>query len=300
LAQADVGPVQPASALSPAYQPRADALRRVLRDLRELPGQIDAGLRDRIRQPLPWRRGEPVRPADVREHLESAMFAPENLLEDARYLKIVPNEFVVELNPQNYEQNYRLIEQRIIEQWHARLQAALQTANQRQGRQQYQWGGRLSISLQPGPGLAPDAVRIRTRIVPDQASREPPAPAERAAGCLELMSTRRRWPLSAGRLTIGRADNADLQLSEARADGQALISSYHAYLVVEGGEAWIFDGSPAGRPSTNGTFVNGRRVGPQGQRLADGDVVVLAPLRADDPRPEVPGTVALRYWAECR
>jgi hypothetical protein len=45
---------------------------RVLRGLRALPGQLDAGLRERLRQPIPLGQARAVRPADVRRRLEPA------------------------------------------------------------------------------------------------------------------------------------------------------------------------------------------------------------------------------------
>ena len=81
---------------------------------------------------------------------------------------------------------------------------------------------------------------------------------------------------------------------------QPLVSGLHAYVKVESGQARLFDGSPAGRASLNGTFVNGQRVPPDGHPLAEGDVIVLAPLEPRQPDPNTPGTLALVYHARCR
>jgi hypothetical protein len=264
----------------------------VLRRLRDLPGQLDAGLRERIRQPLALRR-EAVRPADVQRRLEAAMFDPDNLLEDARYSQVVPNEYTVELEPGNYEQHYRQIEQRLCEQWRVRLLEALDTANQRQGRRLYQFGGPVRVSLRPGASLAPDAVRIRCRIAPE--TRAAPEPA----GCLQRLPSGRAWPLLPGTVTVGRHETSDIFLEGASHSQAPLISAHHAYLLVTDGEVRLFDGSPAGRPSLNGTFVNGQRVPAGGHALKPGDVVVLAPLNPKDPRPEGPGVIALQFQERC-
>lgn len=264
----------------------------VLRRLRDLPGMLDAGLRERIRQPLPLRR-EAARPADVQRRLEAAMFSPDNLLEDARYSQVVPNEYTVELEEAYYEQHYRQIEQRLCEQWRVRLLEVLDTANQRQGRRLYQFGGPVKVSLRPGAGLAPGAVRIRCGIVPETRS------TPKAEGCLERLPNGRKWSLLPGTFILGRHETADLYLESGSQRQAALISAQHAYLVVTEGEVRLFDGSPSGRPSLNGTFVNRQRVPSTGQALVPGDVVVLAPLNPKDPRPDGPGVVALQFHKPC-
>jgi hypothetical protein len=67
-----------------------------------------------------------------------------------------------------------------------------------------------------------------------------------------------------GSMSVGRSRGNTIVLEHAA------VSRRHARLDVEGGECWILDSG-----STNGTFVNGRRVrGPQ--RLQHGDVVRFA------------------------
>lgn len=296
----DKAPAPPAKVTIAAAPPPAppkkdrdhDGVRGWLRDLRALPRQIDAGLRERIRQPLVLRR-EAVRPADVQRRLEAAMFDPDNLLEDARYSQVVPNDFTVELEVGNYERQFQQIEQRLTEQWRVRLLEALDTANQRQGRRQYQFGGPVRVSLRPAAGLAPSETRIRCRIAPE--ARAAPVPA----GCLQLMPNGRAWALFPGTLTLGRHETADIYLEPGSTRHPPLISAHHAYLLVSDNEVRLFDGSPAGRPSLNGTFVNGRRVPAGGHRLAPGDVVVLAPLDPKNPRPDGPGAIALQFHERC-
>ena len=308
LRQADLNPAPPAKASAPppeakitiaAAPPPAPPrkaengrVRQWLRELWGLPGQIDAGLRERIRQPLVLRR-EAVRPADVQRRLEAAMFDPDNLLEDARYSQVVPNDFTVELEEGNYERQFRQIEQRLTEQWRVRLLEALDTANQRQGRRQYQFGGPVRVSLRPGAGVAPAEVRIRCRIAPE--TRVAPTPA----GCLQLLPNGRAWPLLPGTLTLGRHETSDIYLDAGNTRQPPLISAHHAYLLVTDTEARLFDGSPSGRPSLNGTFVNGQRVPASGHALKPGDVVVLAPLNPKDPQPDGSGVFALQFHERC-
>jgi hypothetical protein len=287
LAGPDIGPPVNGGE-RPGERPEASS-GGVWRQLRGLPARIDAGLRQRIR-----RRPREIRPADVRERLEAAMLAPENILEDARYHRVVPNDYVVGLHPAAYERHYRLIERRVCQQWQEELVEALTTANQRHGRRQYQFGGPVHVRIEADAAVPEGQVRIRAAIV---------AESDRAAGtldaCLELLGANRRWLLSASTLTIGRDEASDVHLPTPPGQQQPLISSQHAWVQVADGAPRLFDGSPTGRPSLNGTFVNGRRVTAGGHPLAEGDTIVLAPLDPEHPRPDAPGAVALRYHARC-
>jgi pSer/pThr/pTyr-binding forkhead associated (FHA) protein len=96
--------------------------------------------------------------------------------------------------------------------------------------------------------------------------------------------------VGAGQLVIGR-ESGDLRLDDAE------LSRRHAVIELRGAETWIADSG-----STNGTFVNGRRLdGPV--RLTAGDVIAVgasrlrlestmprvAPLNVPDPESFGPG-----------
>ncbi|MGB6425608.1 MAG: FHA domain-containing protein [Solirubrobacterales bacterium] len=85
-------------------------------------------------------------------------------------------------------------------------------------------------------------------------------------------------PLTAERLTIGRGDEVDVDL-----EGDDQVSRVHAEL-ERVGEAWVIadDGL-----STNGTFVNGERVGAR-RRLTNKDLIGIGDsgLLFRDPRAE--------------
>jgi pSer/pThr/pTyr-binding forkhead associated (FHA) protein len=76
------------------------------------------------------------------------------------------------------------------------------------------------------------------------------------------------WPLTAGRLTIGRfgsGDGLDIPLQDPT------ISSRHGVIAVDGNSGII---SIEDTGSTNGTFVNDEHIGYGGRRdLRDGDRV---------------------------
>ena len=71
-----------------------------------------------------------------------------------------------------------------------------------------------------------------------------------------------RFPLDAQALTVGRSGNNDLELRDDQ-----YASAQHARIEPRGADVWVEDDG-----STNGTFVNGRRIEAP-KRLAPGDVV---------------------------
>ena len=235
---------------------------------------------------------EPVRPAEVGEALSRAMLSPKAMLEDARYNKIVPNRFIIEVDPENHARRYALIEPRLLAQWREGLPEALTTANSRQGRREFRFGGRVSLELRLSEALSPGHARVLARIEPD--APDAPAPGFR----LETVPPAESWPLRNGIVTIGREPMCEIQIADRTVQEYRLVSGQHAYLQCEEGQVWLFDGTPAGQPSTNGTYVNGARVPAGGRRLRDGDLIVLAALDPDDPRQDTPGVAALRFTAE--
>jgi pSer/pThr/pTyr-binding forkhead associated (FHA) protein len=71
-------------------------------------------------------------------------------------------------------------------------------------------------------------------------------------------------PLSENRLTIGRTPAADLVINDQS------LSSVHASINRDGDRIWLID-----EGSTNGSFVNGEPVPPNGTPLRDGDEIYL-------------------------
>ncbi len=270
-------------------------LPEVFRNLGGLPARLDAELQDRLRQPILLRRPGPVLPADVSRYLQDAMLSPKNILEDARYLKVVPNDYLVELGAGNYEQRYRPILNSIREQWQKKLLDSLNVANSRQGRREYRFGGRVVVNLRPAPDLADDQVRILPRINPGAAAPTPDV----APACLELQSGGEQWRLTGEIVVIGRERPCDICLDMPLVWKKRLVSGRHATIRYEDNRFRLYDGSPDGRPSTNGTFVNGQRVSTSGRDLHDGDVIILAALDPQRPRPDTPGVVVLVFHGDC-
>lgn len=242
-------------------------------------------------------RSRALLPAEVGEGLCDVMLARENLLEDAQFHKIVPNRFVVEVSEENYKRNYRPIEQQVLQQWEGKLLEHLTTVNSRQGRKEFRFGGRVQIEIRPTPDLQTNQVRILSRVQPEVKSAT--LPSALSTACLSLMSGERKWPLSPGVNTIGRDASNHIFLDIPHVQERRLVSRRHAYLRVQDGEYRLYDGSPDGRPSANGTYVNYQPVPPAGYPLQDGDLIILGALRPGEPRPETPGTAALTFNLSC-
>jgi hypothetical protein len=309
----------------------------------------ELGLPDLSR--LPWMK-RPIRPADIGGELRDAMLTRENMLEDVNYQKVVPNHFMVEVSEANYARQFRPIEGQILHQWRERLLEELVTANGRQGRKEFHFGGRLLVEVRSAGDLKDNEARILCRIEPDSAPGvmqlsqrgQPGAPGPRvnlppaahphvvpplryvgppttvpehprlrqpggttppaqdqqretSAAFLELVPTGQRWALYQGINTIGRSDACQIYLDIPIVHEKRLISGQHAYIVMRNGICMLYDGSPDGRPSANGTYVNLRRVPPAGYRLQNGDAIVLAAVDPLYPRSDTPGVVTFYFWS---
>jgi hypothetical protein len=238
--------------------------------------------------------------ADVREGLTGIMFDRDALLEDVNYIKIVPNHYVVEVNAASYAANYQPIESRVLQQWSERLLGHLMTTNARFGRREFRFGGRVLVELRPSPDVPETEARVRMRIDPAKTDAGLPR-ASQPLACLELRPGGQRFPLSAPLTVLGRNADCDIVLDAPEAREKRLISGRHAHIRAEiaAGVYWLGDGAPGGKPSLNGTYVNRRRVGPDGARLEDGDEVILAAQDSNDPRPDTPGVATFIFHRDC-
>lgn len=244
---------------------------------------------------LPW-AARPPRPAEVADHLCSLVLSSENLLEDAQYNKIIPNQYIVEINHEHYARYYQPIELQVLKQWKAQMLDYLNTANSRQGRREYRFAGSLQVEIRPVKDLAASQVRVLSRFHSGESApqRDATLPA-----CLELIGGGRRWPIKPGIVTLGRDRSCDITLDMPVVQEKRLVSSQHAYMRCERDMYRIFDGTPHGKPSLNGTYVNNQPVPQTGYLLQDGDTVILAAIDPAHPRPDTPGVVALRFHLEC-
>jgi hypothetical protein len=112
------------------------------------------------------------------------------VIEDAQFNKLVPNQFVVELPPDEYQRSCAPIEQQL---GHPMAGAASQPASRPptagRGGASIRFGGQVAVSVRPAADLAAGQARIRSRLAPDV------APAERPPGPLPaLPGSIARWP----------------------------------------------------------------------------------------------------------
>jgi len=250
----------------------------------------------RLLKPKPGLFAQPLRPADIVESLCEITLARRYVVEDVDYHKIVPNRFVIEIPEENYQRNYRLIERQICQQWRERLLNHLTNANSRQGRQEFRFAGPVSVEIRAMSDLDADQARILFRL--ESGSPHTPAPTILPA-CLETPNGAHRWSLHEGIVTLGREANNDIFLDMSAVQEKKLVSGQHAYLRCARGEFRLFDGAPRGQASTNGTYVNFRRVPPAGVSLREGDVILLAAINPNAPNLETPGVAVLRFRADC-
>ncbi len=250
-----------------------------------------------LRPRIPWDL-HPLKPAEITGELRSVMLARENVLEDALYTKIVPNRYIVEVSQANFTRNYHPIEQQIIQQWREDLLEHLTTANSRMGRKEYRFGGPVQIAIRPAPDLEDNQVRILFQVNPED--RPMQAPQVEKTACLVMSPGGGRWLLRKGINTIGRDPGCDIPLAIPIVQERRLISGIHAYIREENGQFSLFDGSPDGKPSLNGTYVDYRRVPREGALLQDGVIIILAALDPDHPLPDTPGVVTFRFRMDCK
>jgi hypothetical protein len=242
----------------------------------------------------------PLRPADVGGTLRDVMLDRDNCVEDVNYQKVVPNQYVIEVSRRNYQRQYQPIQDNILQQWTDRLMEELFTANSRRGRKEFRFGGRLDVQVKPADDLRDYEARILCRI-DNSAVNSPAPPKQKTQGAvssafLELVPTGQRWTLYPGINTIGRNEICQVYLDMPIVQEKRLVSGVHAYILIDRGSCTLFDGSPDGRPSANGTYVNLRRILPGGYQLKNGDAILLAALDPGAPRPDTPGVVTFYFW----
>ncbi len=241
-----------------------------------------------------------ISPAEIGEGLVKVMMAKMNRLEDANYLKVLPNLFVVELSPAIFQVQYEPIARELLAQWREKLVESLMTANNRLGKKEYRFGGQLSLDIRPSADIQDHRARILCRVDPDIQPKYQPETGkglkiETGAAFLELINDQHSWSLHPGENIIGRDSSCDVFLDLPLIQKKRLVSSKHARIRVKGNQCILYDGSPTGKPSTNGTYVNSKLIPEYGQPLQEGDVIVLAALRPQQPLIDTPGVAVLRF-----
>jgi hypothetical protein len=261
----------------------------------DLPWQVNL-----IKPRLPWNK-QPVRPAEVGNLLCSVMVKRENLLEDANYNKVVPNQYLVELSRSNYQRNFQPLRESLIDQWREKLLESLVTANSRLGRKVYRFEGEVEIQIRPADDLDESQARILTLIQSKKGKNANPnsvgprAEDHQAAAFVDMIGEDRQWPIYPGETTVGRSQACQIYLDLQLVQQKRLVSGQHAHFRCEEDGCFLFDGSLSGKPSANGTFVNLKRINELGKLLQDGDTIILAADQTGNPRVGTEGTVAFRF-----
>ena len=165
---------------------------------------------------------------------------------------LVPNAFVVELGPADADR---------LREYDEPLRNEL-ASMVREAAQEHGWSfvGPVEVTFHETEELDTGAFRVRSSVAAGEVDPPPVATTPSAQGpSIEVAGATR--PVT-GTTVIGRGAEADLQLTDTG------VSRRHAELRVVAGALEVHD-----LGSTNGTYVNGRRV--QAASLRDGDRVTV-------------------------
>lgn len=192
----------------------------------------------------------------------------------ARGRTLVPNTFVVELGEADHGR---------LGEWEDALGDELRDVIiEHAGQQTYAFVGPITVTFEQAEDLDTGVFRVRssttkarTRREARQAPQPPlgqPQPAPVAAHQGELHVSLdvegRSHQVQAPVTVIGRGAEADLIVDDSG------VSRRHAEVHFDGDRVLVVD-----LGSTNGTFVDGERVGPQGKALADGSRITVGRTR---------------------
>jgi len=192
----------------------------------------------------------------------------------ARGRTLVPNTFVVELGPADHGR---------LGEWEDALGDELRdVVNEHAGQQQYAFVGPITVVFEEAEDLDTGLFRVRSSTTKGRVQAAPRAQAAPVqAGPAQGRVPARSGPLQVsldveGRshqvsspvTVIGRGAEADVVVDDAG------VSRRHAEVHTDGSRVRVVD-----LGSTNGTFVDGERVGPQGAPLADGSRITVGRTR---------------------
>ena len=167
---------------------------------------------------------------------------------------VAANDYLVQMAPEDFDR---------LAPYAAELATQLNEAVRAHvNAQGYLLVGPLAVRLEAADDLAVGVCHVRSVALP---ANQPPASSPRQASAPWLEMNGARIPLSTRLITLGRAPEANIRLHDPG------VSSRHAAIRL-GRSATIED-----LGSTNGTFVDGRRVGTA--ELRNGAVIVLGGVR---------------------
>ena len=166
---------------------------------------------------------------------------------------MVPNQFVVELGPSDYER---------LSVYADTLGTELASLVREHAEEQhYSFHGPVTVELVHEDDLSTGQFRVRSAAVAGAVPADPGRVHDnRAAPWLEIGAT--TYALTGPTTRIGRGNDTDLRIDDPG------ISRNHAEIRQQGGDVMILDAG-----STNGVLVDGHRV--QQARLRDGARIQL-------------------------
>ena len=181
----------------------------------------------------------------------------------ARDRTLVPNSFVVELGPADHSR---------LGEWEEALGVELRdVVAEHAGQQQYAFVGPVTVRFEEADDLDTGVFRVRshtTRGPKAPAQQQTPAqPRPKAATQPWLELDGRPQNLAPGKNVLGRGAEADIVVDDLG------VSRKHAEVHFEGGQLRLVD-----LGSTNGTFVDGERVGSP-MALREGSMITMGRSR---------------------
>ena len=190
----------------------------------------------------------------------------------ARGRTLVPNTFVVELGPADHGR---------LGEWEDALGDELRdVVSEHAGQQEYAFVGPITVVFEEAEDLDTGLFRVRSSTTkgrvqaspavsaPAQSHGQAPAPARSGVLHVSLDVEGRSHQVSSPVTVIGRGAEADVVVDDAG------VSRRHAEVHSDGNRVRVVD-----LGSTNGTFVDGERVGQQGAPLADGSRITVGRTR---------------------
>jgi hypothetical protein len=183
---------------------------------------------------------------------------------------LVPNTFVVELGPADHGR---------LGEWEEALGDELRdVVNEHAGQQQYAFVGPITVKFEEAEDLDTGLFRVRSSTTKDarraalqrqeqqQPAQAPPVRARPQQVSLEVEG--RTEHITSPVTVLGRGTEADVIVDDAG------VSRRHAEIHTDGRRVRVID-----LGSTNGTFVDGERVGERGGELSDGSRITIGRTR---------------------
>jgi hypothetical protein len=207
-----------------------------------------------------------VQPVEIASALKREVDDRATIVSRGRTL--VPNTFVVELGPADHGR---------LGEWEEALGDELRdVVNEHAGQQEYSFVGPITVVFEEADDLDTGLFRVRSSTTKGRVQ----APAQPAPGQARAQAPRAQalsvsldvaghsYQVRSPVTVLGRGAEADVVVDDAG------VSRRHAEVHTDGQQVRVVD-----LGSTNGTFVDGERVGPQGAPLADGSRITVGRTR---------------------